>query len=504
MADVGEAGLQPVRRRRAVTVVMVLTLGLTACTTTKRSASPTAGKEQPPPAVGATPPPTIAQRAKTSLLPASSVRLISNFDGPLAVPAGQSIMLRLNSDAGRVSIADPEVAEVVLISPREVVINGKGRKVTKTSTNAFTGATSSEDVVTEAQTSVIVWDRNGRADVRTLYVNRARQEQILLEVTVADVNRTATEAYGFDFQVLQSDVLVTGSPAKLANFTQLRPGTLNPLLSPVAEQLNVNAERVTYMVQDFNNDVLAFIEMMQRENLAKILARPMILAKSGEEAHFRVGGEVPVVYATQNVAQINFKEFGVLLSATPTLTDDGQIDLRISTEVSEPSAAFRTAVVEGFQIPSFISRRAETRVQLRENEPLLIGGLYREDVQETEDKVPYIGDVPYLGAFFRRTRVDSSRNELLILVKPRVARSPQELIPTALPTDRPPLTRSEVRTNQQNPHEVTRPRLLRGPGPAAPPPPLEPGASEHSVDSYLPPRPASPGEVPADPRPGTR
>jgi len=192
MADVGEAGLQPVRRRGAVTVVMVLALGLTACTTTKRSVSPPAGREQPPPAVQATPP-TVSQRAKTSLT-APSTRLISNFDGPLAVPAGQSIMLRLNSDAGRVSIADPEVAEVVLISPREVVINGKGRKVTKTSTNAFTGASSSEDVVTEAQTSVIVWDRNGRADVRTLYVNRARQEQILLEVTVADVNRPELDA----------------------------------------------------------------------------------------------------------------------------------------------------------------------------------------------------------------------------------------------------------------------------------------------------------------------
>jgi pilus assembly protein CpaC len=391
------------------------------------------------------------------------------------------MMLRLNADAGRVSIADPDVAEVVLISPREVVINGKGRKVTKTQTNFITGSSASEDAITEAQTSVIVWDRAGHSEVRTLYVNRARPEQILLEVTIADVNRTAVEQYGFDFQVLQNNILVSGTPAKLFNFAKLNP-VLNAGATGVTEELNVNSDRVTYFIHDLDNNFLAFLELLQQENLAKILARPMLLARSGEEAHLRVGGEVPVVYATQNVAQINYKEFGVLLSVTPALTDDGQIDLRIATEVSEPSNAFRTAVVQGFEVPSFVSRRIDTRVRLRENEPLMIGGLYREDETESESKVPYLGDVPYLGYFFRRTQFQKSHQELIILVKPRVARSSEELIPTRLPTDRPPLSRPEVRT-QQNPYGVTRPRLAQPPGPEKPLP--APG-TRSSIDSYLP------------------
>jgi pilus assembly protein CpaC len=446
------------------------------------AAAPVAA-EVPGPLAAATP------AASSTLLtqppaPASGVRpagagtgkLIANFPGALEVSAGQSILLRLASPAERVAIADPEVAEVVLVSPEEVLINGKGRKVTKTTINNLTGYSASEDVIHEAQTSVIVWDRQGRSDLRTLYVNRARVDQVLLEVTVADVNRTAVEQYGFDFQVLQDKVLVSGTPSKIFNFNKLEP-TLGAGATGVAEELNITPERLSYLVWSLDENFLAFIELMQRESLAKILARPVLLARSGEEAHIRVGGEVPVVYATQNVATITFKEFGVLMTFTPNITDDGEIDLRVSTEVSQPSDAFRSVSVGGTEVPSFISRQADTRVRLRDGQTLLIGGLYREDETENEDKVPYLGDIPYLGYFFRRTRFDRSRSELLILVKPNIARDPSKLVAGSLPSDRPPLSRSEVRT-QPDPHGVTRPRLS-----PAPPPADERGPQR--IDPYL-------------------
>jgi pilus assembly protein CpaC len=394
-------------------------------------------------------------------------KLIVNYEGPLQVPAGQSIMLHLSAPAERVSIADPEVAEVVLISPTEVVINGKGRKATHTTTNIY-GASASEETVGEAQTTVIVWDHAGHSDMRTLYVNKSRAEQIVMEVTVADVNRSALENYGFDFQFFQGKVLVAGTQGKLFSFDKIEP-VFGAGATSISQELHANAERLSYLVQDLNNDFMAFIEVLQRENLAKLLARPVLVARSGEAAHFRVGGEVPIVYATQNIAQVTFKEFGTLLDMTPTLTDDGQIDLRIATEVSEPSTAFQAAVIQGFVVPSFVSRRAETRVRLRQEESLLIGGLYRENTTEQEDKTPYLGDVPYLGALFRRTHFERQRNELLILVRPRLARA-GEVIAPHLPTGRPPLTRPEVRTLQKNPYPVTRPRLMQPPGPEKPPP----------------------------------
>jgi pilus assembly protein CpaC len=481
MAGMEGEDLEPSRRRRLGTLFVALALALPACSTSRRPAppahvmAPDAGRGMPPEPTPRAAAPAHAPR------PGAGNRIIVSPEGPLEVAAGQSLMLHLNADAGRVSIADPDVAEVVLISPREVVVNGKGRKVSHTQTNFFTGSSASEDVINEAQTSVIVWDRAGHSDVRTLYINRSRPEQILLEVTIADVNRTAVEQYGFDFQVLQKNILVSGTPSKLFNFTKLTP-LLNAGATTVSEELNVNSDRLTYMINDLDNNFLAFLELLQQENLAKILARPMLLARSGEEAHLRVGGEVPVPFATQNVVQVNYKEFGVLLGVTPTLTDDGQIDLRIGTEVSEPSFVFQSQQVGGFTVPSFISRRVDTRVRLRENEPLMIGGLYREDTTELERKVPYLGDLPYLGYFFRHTEFQKSRNELLILVKPRVARAGEELMPTRLPTDRPPLSRSEVRT-QRNPYGVTRPRLVQPPSREEPAP-----GSRPSVDSYLPPQ----------------
>jgi pilus assembly protein CpaC len=393
-------------------------------------------------------------------------RIITNFEGTLQVPAGRSIVARLSRPAERVAISDPEVAEVVVINPREVLINGKGRK---------TRLESGEVVVREAQTSVIVWDRQGRSDMRTLYVNRSRREQILLEVTVAEINRSALERYGVDWIAFEQGNLIMSTPAKI-----ISPGETITDVFPGGDRLTgefpVNPSRLTGFYRNFNEDFAVFLEALQQEALAKILARPVLLARSGEEAHLRVGGEIPVVYATANVATIQFKEFGTLLSFTPEFTDDGKIDLSAAMEVSEPTSAFATSF-GGFDVPSFISRRAETRVLLAEGETLLVGGLYREQTSEDEQKVPYLGDIPFLGFFFRRTVHDVSRTETVMTVRPQVARSPHRLQVKGLPTDRPPLSRGEVRT-QSNPYGVTRPRLDLKPAPAPPP-------DRRSVDEYL-------------------
>jgi pilus assembly protein CpaC len=399
-------------------------------------------------------------------------KFIRNFPGSLQVPAGRSILLRLSRPAERVAISDPEVAEVVVISPYEVLVNGKGRRI-----KLQTG----EIIIKEAETSVIVWDRQGRSDMRTLYINRARVEQILLEVTVAELNRSALEAYGFDFTLFNDGNLILSTPAKLFGMDELQE--LLPGANVFTGQLGLSPERQTFFYRNFDENFGAFLELLQAESLAKILARPVVVARSGEEAHFRVGGEVPVVYATANVATITFKEFGVLLTFTPAFTDDGMIDLKVEMEVSEPTTAFASSLTGGFDIPSFVGRQASTRVRLVEGENLLIGGLYREQVTETERKVPYLGDVPYLGYFFRQTRSDINRTELVMAVKPRVAQQAERLKVGALPTDRPPLSRGEVRT-QPNPYGVTRPRIFHQPLP--PPKPGRPSVTKEYLREGFP------------------
>jgi pilus assembly protein CpaC len=378
----------------------------------------------------------------------SADSIITNYTNQIDVPAGQSAIVRLRRPAQRVAIADPDVADVVLVSPTEILINGKGRRFT---------SQSGEPVTLEAQTSLIVWDKGGAADVRALYVNRSRAEQVELQVTVAELNRSIMEEQGFDFRLVAGNVLVSSTPAHLFSMAGFTPAATNALGNEAVNVLQAT-DRVTFNVLDLGNNFQAFIELLQQESLAKILARPSLLSRSGEEAHFRSGGEVPIPLVTNNQVAVQFKEFGTIVNFTPTFTDDGGVDLRVAAELSAPDRTVGGVTVSGFNVPSFISRQANTRVRLRPGQSLLIAGLLRDDETEQEQKVPYLGDVPYLGAFFRRTTFTHLKSELMILVQPRVV-TIEEAAGERLPIDRGPLTRSEVLT-RPTPNKVSRPRLL--------------------------------------------
>jgi pilus assembly protein CpaC len=287
-----------------------------------------------------------------------------------------------------------------------------------------------------------------------------------LQVTVAELNRTAIEQQGFDFRFEAGSVVVTGRPGKI------------PVLGNIGQIVGsegIDNDRLTFAVLDRNNNFATFIELLQRESLAKVLARPSLLSRSGEEAHFRSGGEQPIPLITSNQVAVQFKEFGTIVNFTPTFTDDGGIDLRVDAELSQPDFS-RAPVVNGIQVPSFVSRQANTRVRLREQQSLLIAGLLSDNETEDEQKVPYLGDIPYLGALFRRTSFNHTRSELMILVQPRVVTADRNDATVPLPTGGPPLTRRNVRT-KPTPNPVTRPRLF-GSVPAVPAPPGGPPLDE--------------------------
>jgi pilus assembly protein CpaC len=193
--------------------------------------------------------------------------------------------------------------------------------------------------------------------------------------------------------------------------------------------------------------------------MAKVLARPTLLTRSGESAHFRSGGEVPIPLVTNNQVAVQFKEFGSIIDFTPVFNQDSTIDLKVSAELSEPDRTISQVSVGGFAVPGFKSRQTSTRVRLHDGQSLLIAGLLRDDETEDEQKVPYLGDLPYLGALFRTTSFTHLRTELLILVQPHVAPGDRDDSAMPLPTERTPLSRGEVRT-QPTPNPVTRPRLL--------------------------------------------
>jgi pilus assembly protein CpaC len=187
--------------------------------------------------------------------------------------------------------------------------------------------------------------------------------------------------------------------------------------------------------------------------MATILAQPKILALSGQYAVFQVGGEIPIRIISSFVAQVEFKPFGTLVNFLPRVSEEGDIILTVTPEVSQPEFNNR---VEG--IPTFRTRRASTTARLGDGETLVIGGLMQTQKLEEVRGVPYLQDIPIAGFAFRNTTYVDEVTELMVIVTPHIVNPIPAGESLALPTDRPPLTNEEIRTKPE-PEKASRPRF---------------------------------------------
>ncbi|MGC1966483.1 MAG: hypothetical protein WA673_08480, partial [Candidatus Acidiferrales bacterium] len=179
----------------------------------------------------------------------------------------------------------------------------------------------------------------------------------------------------------------------------------------------------------------ATIQALEQNNVIQILAEPNLMTESGKEASFLAGGEFPfpVLQGTTGGGfagiTIQFKEFGVRLNFTPTLTPDGMIHMKVRPEVS--ALDFSNALtISGFLIPALTTDRAESEVELRDGQSFAMAGLLDNRVTEEFDKIPWIGDVPILGNLFKSRQLTKSKNELLIVVTPRIVHPSDTAPPT--------------------------------------------------------------------------
>jgi pilus assembly protein CpaC len=179
------------------------------------------------------------------------------------------------------------------------------------------------------------------------------------------------------------------------------------------------------------------LEALEQEGLIRTLAQPNIIALSGETANFLVGGEfpVPVGVAANGQISIEFKQFGVGLAFTPTLLEDGLINLLVSPEVSslDPAAGIDLGDI---RIPGLRVRRARTTLELRDGQTFALAGLIQNDFRDTVRGVPLLGKIPVIGALFRSKSFERQETELVILVTPRIVRPVTAGTALQLPTDR--------------------------------------------------------------------
>ncbi len=376
--------------------------------------------------------------------------LVAHEAVQVQVTMGTSLIVDLPGQVHRASVTNPEIANIQIVSPNQILVNGKAPGITtliawadekrqyydivvKSNLSLLEQAmkeiSPQEEIGVKAvQTSVVLSGTVSNpsliaraADVAKAFlpdkatvVNLIRlgePHQIMLKVEVAEVNRSALRELGLDF-------IAIGSTFTLAFLGATTGGLLATVFSVPDNRVEVD-QRLSALVREGDTRVL--LRALEQKGLIKSLARPNLIAASGVTANFIVGGEFPVPIVTANTAVIEFKPFGIRLGFTPTLNDFGSINLKITPEVSDLD--FENAVTfSGFRIPALRTRRASTIVDLKPGQSLAIGGLISSDDRKSISKFPILGDIPLLGALFRSTNFIRNETDLIILVTPEIVK----------------------------------------------------------------------------------
>ncbi len=375
----------------------------------------------------------------------------------LSLAKGTSLLLVTSVPVLRFTVGDPEIADVVVVSPTELLVNGKtlgstslilwesttgprlysvevtvdtpalerylrealpGEQIGVTASgNSVTLSGTIRDPVAVDQAIAIASGTGVGSVINNLVAPPA--VQVLLQVRFAEINRSNLKDFATQLTTLNPQDLDSDGDW----FAQsVSDGLLQVLLSNPAA------------------DIEAAIRASISKGTLRSLAEPNLLTLPGKEASFLAGGEFPYptiqggAVGSVGAVTIAFREFGVRLRFTPVITRSGSIRLKVAPEVSQLDFA-NGLTFQGFVVPTILVRRAETEVELGEGQYLALAGLIDNQTIENVSKIPLLGDIPLLGAFFRSSQVRARETELLVLVTPRLIRASDTAPP--IPTGEP-------------------------------------------------------------------
>ncbi|SHL30401.1 pilus assembly protein CpaC [Roseovarius litoreus] len=256
----------------------------------------------------------------------------------------------------------------------------------------------------------------------------AGNQQVMLKVRFAEMQRSVSKQLSTSLAV---DALgVTGNGAALAGSNLPSAGA-----NRVGITANNNAGAAFFGFDIGSVEIGILLEALETKGVVRTLAEPNLTALSGQEAKFLAGGEYPVPVAQDNnTTSIEFKPFGVELNFIPRVVDGDIINLEMAAAVSsiDPTNGINTGA---FNVDAFRRRDTSTTVQLRDGESFAIAGLLQDDFRDTNAQVPWLGDVPVLGALFRSADYARAQTELVIIVSAHLV-TPTRGEALALPTDR--------------------------------------------------------------------
>ena len=391
----------------------------------------------------------------------------------ILVYANQSVLLNTDFNIKRVSVAKPETADVLVISPRQVLIVGKipgttslvywNEEEVPTTAEIIVGInldTVRQDLRKIAPDEAFELTASGNALILTgtvssnLVQNRVLEsakmyattvvdllkvvklEQVLLQIRVAEVDRSLAKELGFS--MLFQPVINGGQYRALLR----APGGFDSIIGNIGDRsLDGSVTDLTQLLVITPGEIPKFAGMMRilhDKGAIKTLSEPNLVVANGDLGKFLVGGEFPVVIASASgsgaAASVSYKEFGISLSFKPRIVSNGDIYLKITQEVSELDFANGVAI-SGFQLPALRTRKAESWLQLADGQTFFLAGLIDNKISRKVSKIPLLGDIPILGVLFRNSRYSNTETELMVMVTPKIVRPlNKEEIP-ALPTE---------------------------------------------------------------------
>ncbi|HEY4199256.1 MAG TPA: type II and III secretion system protein family protein [Devosiaceae bacterium] len=380
----------------------------------------------------------------------------------VTVGVNKSLLLDLPAAASEVIVSQPTIASAIMRTKTRAVIQGVGQG----STNMFfldsrgeriavieivvggdssslsttlaallpgssiqvqqlgqgivlSGNAQSQDDVAKAVS--IATQFTGKPELVSSIINVAGGQQVMLKVTVAEVERETVKQLGINLNASYG----TGG---------LTTGFINtPALGGASNVLVSGGLTAGIDVGSFSLD--ATLKALERRGALRTLAEPTLTALSGQPAEFLAGGEFPIPSGIDDNGTVTYtyKQFGVNLKFTPTVKSNGIVGLTVDTSVSEPTTEGSVSV-GGLTIPGTKDRQAKTSVELPTGTTLAIGGLIQDQTRQQINRFPGLGDIPILGALFRSRDFYRSQTELVILVTPYLAQATTN--PPPLPTDK--------------------------------------------------------------------
>jgi len=375
----------------------------------------------------------------------------------LKLTVGKSVVIDYPADIGRISTSNPEVVDYVAVTSREILLHAKAngsatlivwaksgqrefysvnvetnlepikRLIKETFPNedirvqaardsvSLVGKVSSKEVFDRATLLVAPL---AKSVMNNLQIAAPKvDKQVLLRVKFAELDRNTGMSLGANFvstgagnTIGRTTTGQTGAPSP----TNIGGGSTNSFT--ITDALNVFAFR-----PDLN--LGAFVKALQSKGVLQILAEPNLVTTNGKEASFLVGGEFPVPIlqggGNAGAVTVQFREFGIRLSFTPTVTENATIKMYVKPEVSTIDIANGVSI-SGFTIPALSTRKMETNIELGEGQSFVIGGLIDNRVTESMSKIPGLAHIPLLGAIFKSRSDQRSTTELIVMVTPEI------------------------------------------------------------------------------------